>query len=110
MATAAIAGFAKRVAWLMPVCIMCNDRLATIVRVDGASMQPTLNPGATGSEWVLVEKLSYKWLHKYSRGDVAVLWLVLQAPSPPFDAAAAEPAPRTLHAVAGLPMIRASSW
>jgi signal peptidase I len=36
-------------------------------------MQPTFNPEGN-SEWVLVEKLSYKWLHKYTRGDVAVLW------------------------------------
>ncbi|KAF5833879.1 mitochondrial inner membrane signal peptidase [Dunaliella salina] len=63
----------KRVAWSVPVAIAVTDRIATVVRVDGASMSPTFNP-LGGSEWVLVEKLSYKWLHQYSRGDVAVLW------------------------------------
>jgi signal peptidase I len=68
----------KRFAWGLTVGLACTDSVATLVRVDGWSMQPTLNPGGgssdQGSEWVLVEKLSYKWRHKYSRGDVAVLW------------------------------------
>lgn len=44
-------------------------------RVDGASMQPCLNPaGSTAADWVLVEKLSIKFLRKYTRGEVVVLW------------------------------------
>ena len=66
----------KRFAWGASVGLACTDSVATVVRVDGTSMQPTLNPGVghQAPEWVLVEKLSYKWRHKYSRGDVAVLW------------------------------------
>ncbi len=38
-------------------------------------MQPTFNPpGSSSSDWVLVEKFSIKLLHRYKRGDVAVLW------------------------------------
>ncbi len=29
---------------------------------------------ATNSDWIVVEKISYKWNHKYQRGDVVVLW------------------------------------
>lgn len=44
--------------------------------VDGASMQPALNPGGLDapSDWVLVEKLSIKLLQHYTRGEVVVLW------------------------------------
>ena len=50
-------------------------QVASVIRVDGASMQPTLNPrGAEGRDWVLVEKWSVKLLHRPRRGDVVVLW------------------------------------
>ena len=40
-------------------------------------MSPTFNPEwSSVSDWVLVEKLSYKWLYEYQRGDVAVLLYV----------------------------------
>jgi signal peptidase I len=46
-----------------------------VIRVDGASMQPTLNPrGAGERDWVLVEKWSVKVMHRHERGDVVVLW------------------------------------
>ncbi|KAJ9530392.1 hypothetical protein QJQ45_000766 [Haematococcus lacustris] len=63
------------VAWCVPVAAAFTDACASVVRVDGTSMQPTLNTDiASGCEWVLVEKVSYKWLRRYSRGDVAVFW------------------------------------
>jgi signal peptidase I len=44
-------------------------------RVDGASMQPCLNPAQSPSaDWVLVEKLTVKGLRHYTRGEVVVLW------------------------------------
>lgn len=65
----------KASAWWVPIAIAGTDLVATVIRVEGESMQPTLNPeGATLSDWVLVEKISYKWLHRYTRGDVAILW------------------------------------
>mmetsp|Transcript_6454 Transcript_6454/g.14333 ORF Transcript_6454/g.14333 Transcript_6454/m.14333 type:complete len:174 (+) Transcript_6454:183-704(+) len=66
---------AKQVAWSLPVAIAIRDLVGNVVQVEGPSMQPTLNPDLDkSSDWVLVEKVSYKWFHDYRRGDVAVLW------------------------------------
>lgn len=68
-------GLVRQVVWTVPVGIAFTDLIATVARVDGPSMQPTFNPDmGKGSDWVLVEKVSYKLLHRYDRGDVAVLW------------------------------------
>jgi signal peptidase I len=74
--------FAKQVAWSMPVAVAFTDLVANVVRVEGPSMSPTFNPGASTSgrgsgdscDWVVVEKVSYRLLHSYHRGDVATLW------------------------------------
>lgn len=58
-----------------PVCLTCFCGMT--YRVDGASMQPCLNPTTSRpSDWVLVEKFSIKWLGNVSRGEVVVLWWV----------------------------------
>jgi hypothetical protein len=58
------------------VCLCCcADCVASVLKVEGASMRPTLNPDSTGpSDWVLVEKLSVKLQRCYTRGEVVVLW------------------------------------
>ncbi len=69
--------FAKQVAWSLPIGIAFTDLVASVVKVEGPSMQPTFNPDLRmSSDWVIVEKISYKLLHNYHRGDVAVLWWV----------------------------------
>lgn len=67
---------AKQLAWTLPVGLAFTDLVASIVKVEGPSMQPTFNPnlGSKPDDWVLVEKVSYKLRHIYNRGDVAVLW------------------------------------
>ena len=66
--------YVKQLVWTVPIAIAANDLIASVMRVDGPSMQPTLNPDLSQpSDWVLVEKISYKWHHKYERGELAVL-------------------------------------
>lgn len=65
---------AKQLAFLLPVTITFNDLVGSVLRIDGSSMQPTLNADPYVSDWCFVEKVSYKWLRKYERGDVAVFW------------------------------------
>lgn len=73
--SSALLAFAKSLAWSIPVAVAFTDCIASVIRVDGTSMQPTLNPeGSASPDWVLVEKATYKWLHRYNRGDVAVFW------------------------------------
>lgn len=56
-----------------PTSPMC-PALSLRMQVQGQSMQPTLNNDPEQSDWVLVEKISAKWLKKYQRGSVVVLW------------------------------------
>ncbi len=71
-----------RVALWLPTGIAITDTLGCILRVEGDSMWPTLH-GTGWSDLVLVEKVSYKWFHKYQRGDVAVFWYVPREHSGP---------------------------
>eukprot|EP00878_Enallax_costatus_P026389 GHUV01028321.1.p1 GENE.GHUV01028321.1~~GHUV01028321.1.p1 ORF type:complete len:168 (+),score=18.52 GHUV01028321.1:205-708(+) len=64
----------KKGIWLVPVGIAFTDCIASVLRVEGASMKPTLNPDGSASDWVLVEKLSVKLQRRYRRGEVVVLW------------------------------------
>ena len=67
--------FIKQVGWYLPVYWAGTDLLGCVIRVEGQSMQPTLNDEArVFNDYILVEKVSYKWLHRYQRGDIAVLW------------------------------------
>jgi signal peptidase I len=67
--------FVRQFLFSLPVGIAFTDLVASVVRVDGASMQPTLNPeGSDSSDWVLVDKFSVKVMHKHRRGDVVILW------------------------------------
>ncbi|PNW88383.1 hypothetical protein CHLRE_01g027100v5 [Chlamydomonas reinhardtii] len=66
----------RQVIWWLPAGIAITDTVVSVLPVEGSSMAPTLNPDGD-EQWpdmVLVEKVSYKWLHKYQRGDVAVFW------------------------------------
>jgi hypothetical protein len=85
--------FARQFLFSLPVGIAFTDLVASVVRVDGASMQPTLNPDGSGScDWVLVDKFSVKIMHKYRRGDVVILWCAAwRAPWPPCALAALRP-------------------
>ncbi|WIA11859.1 hypothetical protein OEZ85_011945 [Tetradesmus obliquus] len=67
--------FVRQGLWLLPVGIAFTDCIASVLKVEGASMRPTLNPNSNGpSDWVLVEKLSVKLQRCYTRGEVVVLW------------------------------------
>lgn len=48
---------AKRVAWWLPVTIAFTDLVASVLRVEGDSMLPTLNADPLFSDWVIVEKV-----------------------------------------------------
>lgn len=70
-----MSGFLRQFVLSLPIGIAFTDLIASVVRVDGASMQPTLNPvGSTSSDYVLVEKFTIKVMQKYRRGDVVILW------------------------------------
>eukprot|EP00879_Flechtneria_rotunda_P006819 GHRR01007163.1.p1 GENE.GHRR01007163.1~~GHRR01007163.1.p1 ORF type:complete len:169 (+),score=19.12 GHRR01007163.1:226-732(+) len=65
----------KQALWTIPVGIAFTDCIASIIKVRGASMQPTLNPtGSDACDWILVEKLTIKLQRLYTRGEVVVLW------------------------------------
>lgn len=64
----------KQFLWFVPAGITFSDLVASVIRIDGLSMQPTLNPAdSPWSDWVLVQKFSIKLLRQYSRGDVVIL-------------------------------------
>lgn len=66
---------ARQVLWSVPVAVAFTDLVGSVIKVEGVSMQPTFNPaGSRASDWVLVEKLTIKLLHRFTRGDVVVLW------------------------------------
>ncbi|KAG2495595.1 hypothetical protein HYH03_006195 [Edaphochlamys debaryana] len=67
-------GFFRQLVWWLPAGIAITDTVVSVLVVEGQSMYPTLNGDPNFSDLVLVEKVSYKWLHNYHRGDVAVLW------------------------------------
>ncbi|EFJ43524.1 hypothetical protein VOLCADRAFT_119055 [Volvox carteri f. nagariensis] len=67
-------GFLRQLVWWLPAGIALTDTVVSVLLVEGQSMWPTLNEDPYFSDLVIVEKISYKWLHKYQRGDVAVLW------------------------------------
>ncbi|GLC43380.1 hypothetical protein PLESTF_000427300 [Pleodorina starrii] len=67
-------GFLRQLVWWLPAGIALTDTVVSVLLVEGQSMWPTLNEDPYFGDLVLVEKISYKWLHKYQRGDVAVLW------------------------------------
>eukprot|EP00245_Coleochaete_scutata_P007671 TRINITY_DN2321_c0_g1_i3.p1 TRINITY_DN2321_c0_g1~~TRINITY_DN2321_c0_g1_i3.p1 ORF type:complete len:168 (+),score=15.32 TRINITY_DN2321_c0_g1_i3:98-601(+) len=69
----------KRSAGLVPVVILFNDGVASMSKVEGRSMQPTLNPqGYAMEDFVLLDKLTMRYMD-YSRGDV----VILRAPDEP---------------------------
>ncbi|KAL3232789.1 Mitochondrial inner membrane protease subunit 2 [Nakaseomyces bracarensis] len=57
-------------AWV-PVYITVTDSIVHIARVDGASMQPALNPGLT-SDWVLLWKWGVRRSMNLQRDDVVL--------------------------------------
>ncbi|GFR39876.1 hypothetical protein Agub_g378, partial [Astrephomene gubernaculifera] len=67
-------GFLRQLVWWLPAGIALNDTVCSVLVVEGQSMSPTLCGDSGSADIVIVEKVSYKWLHKYQRGDVAVLW------------------------------------
>jgi len=83
------AAFVRSVLFTLPAAVAVNELLFSVLRVEGRSMQPALNPGPPGgpaqsapgtpqpdSEWVLVDKASVKLLRRYERGGVYVFWRV----------------------------------
>jgi len=64
----------KHAAWVVPALVTFSDLAASVLQVKGESMQPTLNGDPDICDWVLVEKLTCKWLYQYERGSVVVLW------------------------------------
>ncbi|KAG5845112.1 hypothetical protein ANANG_G00135390 [Anguilla anguilla] len=54
----------------VPVTVTVLDRLAYVARVEGASMQPSLNPeGGTSSDVVLLNRWSVR-NYRVQRGDI----------------------------------------
>ncbi|XP_058252939.1 mitochondrial inner membrane protease subunit 2 isoform X3 [Hemibagrus wyckioides] len=54
----------------VPVTVTALDRLAYVARVEGASMQPSLNPqGASSSDVVLLNRWSVR-NYEVQRGDI----------------------------------------
>uniref|UniRef100_W5NG34 Peptidase S26 domain-containing protein n=1 Tax=Lepisosteus oculatus TaxID=7918 RepID=W5NG34_LEPOC len=54
----------------VPVTVTVLDRLAYVARVEGASMQPSLNPeGGTTSDIVLLNRWSVRH-YQVQRGDI----------------------------------------
>ena len=48
----------KQIAWTVPITVAFTDLVASVVKVEGPSMQPTFNPQLNKtSDWVLVEKV-----------------------------------------------------
>jgi mitochondrial inner membrane protease subunit 2 len=69
-----VPGYVKQMLWSLAAGVTFNDLIGSVIRIDGLSMQPTLNPsGSTWSDWVLVDKISIKLLRQYSRGEVVIL-------------------------------------
>ena len=49
---------AKQIAWTIPITVAFTDLVASVIKVEGPSMQPTFNPRIDKpSDWVLVEKV-----------------------------------------------------
>jgi inner membrane protease subunit 2 len=84
------AAFVRSVLFTLPAAVAVNELLFSVLRVEGRSMQPALNPGPPGGpaqsaagtpqpdcEWVLVDKASVKLLRRYERGGVYVFWRAL---------------------------------
>ncbi|KAM9753119.1 mitochondrial inner membrane protease subunit 2 isoform 1-T2 [Menidia menidia] len=58
----------------VPVTVTVLDRLAYVARVEGASMQPSLNPGgASECDVVLLNRWSVR-KYQVQRGDVVSVW------------------------------------
>lgn len=57
-------------AWV-PVYITVTDSIVHIARIDGASMQPALNPGLT-SDWVLLWKWGIRNSMNLKRNDIVL--------------------------------------
>jgi mitochondrial inner membrane protease subunit 2 len=73
--------FAHRSIWWIPVGLCGTDYIASISRVSGRSMQPTLNSrGADSQDVILLDKWAAR-RRSYSRGDV----VVMQSPTAPRE-------------------------
>lgn len=67
--------FWRNLLFSVPVGITFVDVVGSIVKVQGASMQPTLNPeGSSVCDWVFVEKFTVKVLGQFTKGDVVLFW------------------------------------
>ncbi|KAJ1475910.1 peptidase S24/S26A/S26B/S26C [Baffinella frigidus] len=76
---------AKHCLFALPVVLVANDCVVSVAKVEGRSMQPTLNPDEQGPrdrsarasppirDRVLIDKFSYSCLREYKRGDVCLL-------------------------------------
>ncbi|KDO17413.1 signal peptidase I [Saprolegnia parasitica CBS 223.65] len=67
-------------AWI-PVGITFNSLVMSVGRVEGRSMQPTMNAEDGDREIVLLDKFSVQVAHRLVRGDV----VVLKSPSEPCE-------------------------
>ncbi|OQS06275.1 mitochondrial inner membrane protease subunit [Thraustotheca clavata] len=65
----------------IPIGLAFNALVLSFGRVEGRSMQPTLNPSDTDRELVLLDKFSVQVAHRVARGDV----IVLKSPSDPSE-------------------------
>lgn len=60
---------AKQIAWTIPITVAFTDLVASVIKVEGPSMQPTFNPQIDKpSDWVLVEKVrnvhNFAWAYE----------------------------------------------
>lgn len=51
-------GSLKNLIWAVPIGVACTDVLGSVIRIEGTSMQPSLNPsGSMFQDWVFVDKV-----------------------------------------------------
>ncbi|XP_055078484.1 mitochondrial inner membrane protease subunit 2 isoform X2 [Periophthalmus magnuspinnatus] len=61
----------------VPVTVTALDRFAYVARVEGASMQPSLNPDGSDSDVVLLNRWSVRNF-QVQRGDIVSVVLTLK--------------------------------
>ena len=71
---ATAAGLLRKAALLSPALVAFNDWVCGQALVQGASMQPSLNPAESSqADRVLINRWTIKVLHRYERGQVVLL-------------------------------------
>lgn len=57
----------------LPIAATINHSLCSVARIEGVSMQPALNPEYGSTDYVLVDKTSWRYAGGVERGDVVII-------------------------------------